>query len=167
MADMLVTMFGHMLTDGIGVWPIYFDQAASEFRAKMGMQYHEGEGRICCSVDVTLRRPHCSLVDDVAQVGIYPEYKRNHGLNLQGAVLPNDIIADLWAYGGMLSWQLPHEQEWTELQTGIYPSTKPYRGLCLWGHFLRSHVPRKEGTQASGSWPQSESIARKRRHERV
>ncbi|CAM9103154.1 unnamed protein product [Discosporangium mesarthrocarpum] len=70
MVDMLVKMFGHMLTDGIGVWAAYFDQAMIK-------------GGISCFVDGTLR-PHCRPVGD-----------RNHGIKFLGVVLPNGITADL------------------------------------------------------------------------
>ncbi|CAM9401319.1 unnamed protein product [Discosporangium mesarthrocarpum] len=52
MVDILVKMFGHMPTDGIGVWATHFDRGTSVIRPKAVVE------EICCFVDGTLR-PHC------------------------------------------------------------------------------------------------------------
>ncbi|CAM9777295.1 unnamed protein product [Discosporangium mesarthrocarpum] len=93
--NMLVQMFGHMVTDGIGVWATYFDRAARVIKLKMGTQDHEVKGRVCCFVGGTLR-PHYRPAGDVAQAATYLGFKRNHVIKFQGVVLPNGIIADLW-----------------------------------------------------------------------
>ncbi|CAM9490754.1 unnamed protein product [Discosporangium mesarthrocarpum] len=83
MVKMLIQMFGHMLTSGIGL-----------IRVKTGMQAHQAKGRVCYFVDSTLR-PHFRPLADVAQAVTYSGHKGNHRIKFQG-VLPIGITADLW-----------------------------------------------------------------------
>ncbi|CAM9670163.1 unnamed protein product [Discosporangium mesarthrocarpum] len=94
MVDILVKIFGCMLTDDIVVRTTYFDRMASAILAEMGMEHHEEVGGVCCFIDGTLR-PHCRPDGDVAQVVNYSGYRRNHGMKFQGVVQPNGIMAYL------------------------------------------------------------------------
>ncbi|CAN0478376.1 unnamed protein product [Discosporangium mesarthrocarpum] len=85
MVKMLVQKYGHMFTNGIGVWTTHTERAASVIRPKTGMQAHQDKGRIRYFVDGAFK-PNGRPLDDVAQAATYSGHKRKHGIKFQGVL---------------------------------------------------------------------------------
>ncbi|CAM9966532.1 unnamed protein product [Discosporangium mesarthrocarpum] len=83
-----------MLTNCIHKWTAYLPTAAASICCKTGFAPGTVNGEVFALVDWT-PRPHFRSILDDTEKAMHSGYKRVHGLNYQGVVLPNGLLRDL------------------------------------------------------------------------